>query len=417
MLRRLSLALAMILILTSAATAAESPFSVKTALSNSPRQKSCVTSVQAGEVLEFTAAYLELRMDLEPGSLTGITVTSLPEAKLGGFYLDGVDVEVYDFLERSEVDRLCFAAAEVTGTVTLGLLPQAKNTVATNVNIMVLPMANHAPGLEGVLIQTGRNIPASGYLQATDPDGDQVTIKLVQRPEKGEVSFLGSSFTYEPYHNKTGSDSFTVRAVDSKGAYSPEVTVSVSIDKQNRSFYYTDMVIHPSQYAALMLHDAEIYTGKQIGGSYFFQPDNRMSRGEFLMTLIHAAGLADTMTPTVNTGLPNDQEIPTYLKRYVKQAVGAGILSPSHAFYWSEIPTRAEAVVLTARAANIDDVKSYTLTMQDAARIPDWAASAYRDLGAYQMLDLYDGYASPDGALTNAYCADLTWQLYKHIHH
>lgn len=414
MLKKICLVLALTLVLATAATAAESPFSVRTALSNSPRQTSCTVAVGAGEVLDLTAADLELRMNLEPGSLLGLTVTALPLPRMGGFYLDGVDVELYDFLERSEIDRLCFAAAELTGTVTLGFLPQAKGGVATNLNIMVLAQPNHPPSLEGASVQTGRNISVSGYLYGSDPDGDPISIRLIQPPQKGEVVFWGQSFTYEPYHNKTGADSFVVRGVDSKGAYSPEVTVSVTIDKQKRSFYYTDMVVHPSQYAALMLHEAGVYTGKQVGSSYFFQPDARMSRGEFLMLLITSAGLADTMTPTVNTGLPNDQELPTYLKRYVRQAVEAKILSPDAPFYWKDIPTRAEAVVLTDRAAGISDVKSYDLTMADAAEIPDWARSAYRDLAAYKMLDLYDGFAYPDGSLTNAYAADLAWQLCKH---
>jgi hypothetical protein len=31
------------------------------------------------------------------------------------------------------------------------------------------------------------------------------------------------------------------------------------------------------------------------------------------------------------------------------------------------------------------------------------------------MLDLHDGNAHPQNALTNAYAADLAWQLYKHM--
>jgi hypothetical protein len=71
---------------------------------------------------------------------------------------------------------------------------------------------------------------------------------------------------------------------------------------------------------------------------------------------------------------------------------------------------------MTDRAAKIDDVKEYPLAMGDRDAIPDWAKPAYIDLAAYKMLDLHDGNAYPADAVTNAYAADLIWQLYKHCH-
>jgi hypothetical protein len=162
-----------------------------------------------------------------------------------------------------------------------------------------------------------------------------------------------------------------------------------------------------------MLHDQGVYTGVKIGSSFFFEPQSHMNRAEFLMLLITAAGYADTMTPTVNTGLPNDSEIPPHLKRYIKMGIDEGMLSPQSPFNWQEIPIRAEAVVLAAKAAKISDVKEYSLTMPDRDELPAWARDSYRDLAAYRMLDLHDGYAHPSSALDNAYAADLAWQVYK----
>lgn len=411
--------LSAVIILTGSAhrlEAALDPFAIQSVLGSPPEQNSAVASVEAGGLLEFSAADLERRLGLSAGALKGVTVTSLPARETGGLFVDGVEVEAYDFLERDELDRLCFAAADLNETAAIGLLPQAKGGAATTLSIQILPQANRPPTVEGPPLETGRNIPAYGYLNAWDPDGDSVTLRLVTAPKKGEVRFDGLGFVYQPWHNKTGSDSFTVCAVDSKGAYSADAVIGVTIGRQKRSFYYSDMVVHPSQYAALMLHEEGVYTGACIGSSYFFEPEAQMNRGEFLMLLITAAGYAEAMTPTVNTGLPEDEKIPSHYKRYVKKAIEEGILSPELAFGWNETPTRAECVVLTARAAKISDVKSYALTMSDAAALPQWAVASYQELAAYRMLDLYDGAAHPQRALTNAYAADLLWQLYKHTH-
>lgn len=396
--------------------ALENPFATRSVLSRSLEQKNALVSVEAGQLLEFSAADLERRLELEKGSLQGVTVTGLPDSQFGGLFVDGVEVADYEFLERSQLNKLCFAAATTVGTATVSLLPQGKGAGTATLNIQVLAQANRPPVLESLSLETGKNVSAYSYLTAWDPDGDPVRLQLISSPKKGEVTLSGMNLVYQPWQNKTGSDSFLLCAVDSKGAYSPESTVSVSIQKDKRSFFYVDMPLHPSQYAALMLHDVGVYTGEQIGGSYFFQPDLQRNRADFLVWLLTAAGMDVSLTPTVNTGLPDDENIPLHYKRYVKKAVEEGLISSSREFAWQEIPTRAECVVLTARAAKIGDVKTYPLTMADADALPDWSVKSYRDLSAYRMLDLYDGYAHPKAPLTNAYAADLCWQLYKHTH-
>ncbi len=396
--------------------ALENPFAIRSVLGRSPEQKSVLVSVEAGRLLEFSAADLERRLELERGSLQGVTVTGLPDSQFGGLFIDGVEVADYEFLERSQLNKLCFAATTTVGTATINLLPKGKEESTATLNIQVLAQANRPPVLESLSLETGKNVSAYSYLTAWDPDGDPVRLQLITSPQKGEVIISGMTLVYQPWQNKTGADSFVLCAVVSKGAYSPEIAVSVSIHKDKRSFYYADMTLHPSQYAALMLHDVGVYTGEQTGGSYFFQPDLQRNRADFLVWILTAAGMADSMTPTVNTGLPGDEKIPLYYKQYVKKAMEEGLISASRAFAWQEIPTRAECVVLTARAAKIGDVKTYPLTMADANALPDWSIKSYRDLSAYRMLDLYDGYAHPAAPLTNAYAADLCWQLYKHAH-
>jgi len=391
-------------------------FAIKSVLGTPDPLVDCVISVTAGEVLEFSAADLERRLQLEGGGLNGITITGLPSLSQGALYLDGVEVELYDYLNREELDRLCFVHVENVPGANVVFLPQSRDPVATNLAIQVLASENEPPVIEDTALETMKNIAKYGTVSAYDPEGGGVSLQLINKPQKGTVTFDGLSFLYQPYQDTAGSDQFTVCAVDSASAYSREAVVTVHIAKTSSTIFYKDMSGNPSTYAAVMLHENNVMTGEKTGSAYFFGPDEMTTRGDFLVMLIAAAGLEDKMQPTVNTGLPNDSQLPNWIKPYLRVAIDADIVSSEYAFNFDEIPTRAEAVVLTDRAAGISDVKDYGLALPDLDSIPEWALPSYKDLAAYKMLDLYSGYAHPNGALTNSYAADLVWQLYKHCH-
>ena len=129
--------------------------------------------------------------------------------------------------------------------------------------------------------------------------------------------------------------------------------------------------------------------------------------------LLGVTGREKNLPACVNTGLANDGEIAPYLKPYVKKAVEEGIITES-SFAADEVITRAEAVVLTNRAAAIKKVSGYNLNYDDTGDIPEWALQSYIDLCAYRMIDLPDNLARPNAALTRDFSADLLWQLKKY---
>jgi len=388
-------------------------FGIQSVLGTPDPPAACIISAVKGEVLEFTAADLERRLGLADGSLGGITITAVPPSVQGGLFLDGVEVQPYDFLERQELNRLCFVPGDAAVSASLTFLPQSKDAAPTTMAIRILAGSNLPPTLEDAAIQTLPNTVVRGTMAASDPENGPLTLQLVQRPQKGSVTFDGLSFRYEPYQGKTGADSFSVCAIDSACAYSREAIVNVLIEGDSSGFSYVDMAANPSAYAAQKLHAAGIFIGETVGGASFFHPGRTVSRGDFLVRLLAASGNND-LAPTINTGLPNDQDFPAWLKPYIAAALRADILPAGQVFAYTEIPTRGEAVVMVDRAAAITDVKDYALTMPDLSEIPGWALPSYKDLAAYRMLDLHDGYARPSDALTNSYAADLIWQLYKH---
>ena len=84
------------------------------------------------------------------------------------------------------------------------------------VTVKVTPI-NHPPTISAVLLQTAAGSPVSTTLEATDADGDPVTISAVSTPERGAVTYSGMTVTYTP-KTRSGTETFLVTVSDDRGA-------------------------------------------------------------------------------------------------------------------------------------------------------------------------------------------------------
>ena len=58
--------------------------------------------------------------------------------------------------------------------------------------------------------ETLSEVPVYGYLSAYHPNGDVLRTILVEKPQKGTVTFDGQSFCYQPFPESEGADRFAV---------------------------------------------------------------------------------------------------------------------------------------------------------------------------------------------------------------
>ncbi|NMB30130.1 MAG: hypothetical protein GX988_01610 [Clostridiales bacterium] len=366
-----------------------------------------------GNEFEFSCDNIESRLGVPRGTLLGMTITSLPESSKAKFSIGDDILNEFDTLTRDDINSLKLSTVKDVEKIEIGFIPDCTQSIATIATISILDTYNNPPKVESGTYNTNRNIPVMGKITAYDPDGDMVRIKVISKPEKGTITFNGLSFEYKPYAKSVGKDRFTFICEDKYGNISNESFVDVMIEDIKSSISYADMNGNPSHYAAIKLSQKSILTGRRIGGQYFLEPNVEVSRGEFLLMLISAAMLEKELPPCVNTGLQNDSEIPLYLKPYVKLGIDKGIIKENK-FNFKEIPTRAEAVVMVSRTAGMPNVTKHNPNISDIVQIPEWALSSYMNLSAYKMLDLHDGKAHPNNALTRAGAVDLIWQLWKY---
>ena len=88
-----------------------------------------------------------------------------------------------------------------------------------------------APAATSTAVQTSEDIPVSGALIASDPDGDPLVFSIVNQSTLGTASITDATtgiFTYNPNANSTGTDNFSFKVNDGS-ADSNIATVTVTI--------------------------------------------------------------------------------------------------------------------------------------------------------------------------------------------
>lgn len=222
---------------------------------------------------------------------------------------------------------------------------------------------NTAPIAQNASLSTYENIPIEGRLSAYDPQGDMLTYRILKNPARGSITMEEGSnvFTYSPYENKTGKDSFTFVAEDSAGNISASATISIVIEKNKTGVFYVDMTDSSAHKAAIELAAADVLVGERIGDQYFFHPDDTLSREEFLSLAMETLNVS-TFEDVSATGFYDDEAIATWAKPYVASAVYEEILEGSEdeigikTFNPKDDITGEEATVMLNRLLSLSNV-------------------------------------------------------------
>ena len=251
--------------------------------------------------------------------------------------------------------------------------------------------SNLAPIAENLQLTTYREVSVGGSFQAVDPEGDLLTFRLCSEPAKGKVEVDGGSFVYTPYGGKRGRDSFTYAAYDARGNVSAPATVSIRIEKQSSQISYADMEGDACSYAAHRLAETGVFAGSQLGGTYCFQPDAQVTRGEFLTMCAALTGM-QPLEGVTKTGFFDDADIGQWLKPYVSAALMCGVVQGSAGEDGRILFSPGEAISLAESAVmlnNFLELSDMTMTDQ-AGDVPFWAAQAVANLNACDICSYAD---------------------------
>lgn len=362
-------------------------------------------TVSAAEV-DCDAVYCFTGADFSEEELAGVCITGLPESSTGTVLLDTRVIRPGDILAADQLSRLTFSPlrTEADQTASVSYLPIFSDSVGAEVTmtISIRGKEDKAPVAEDSAGETYKNLALEGKLKVQEPEGQEMTFTVTRQPKRGTVILnADGSFTYTPKKNKVGVDSFVYTATDPSGNVSREATVTITILKPTDAAQYTDTVGQSCRFAAEWMKHTGIFVGETVSGNACFNPQEEVTRGEFVSMLVKSLDIPvdDTYTVTHYT-----DEIPQWLQPYLAAAVRSGMVSglpEGEVFGADTVITEAEAAVMLQNALDLSTVDAEVMAEED---VPDWAANAVHALNS-------NGFALDAGAnLTRGATAEMLYQ-------
>lgn len=267
---------------------------------------------------------------------------------------------------------------------------------------------NLSPIATNLEFSTYKNVAIQEKLSAFDPDGDLLHFRIIKNPARGSVNLAADkspSFTYTPYENKIGKDTFTYVAEDAYGNSSTPATVKIKIQKPKTKVTYADMNGNPAHKAAIRLAELDVLVGQRLGDTYCFHPEETVTREEFLSMAMNALH-SEPLTDAVTTGFADNDAIAVWAKPYVASALRSGMVTGSsneqgQAVFQPNRPmTRGEATVLVNRLLQLSNVSIEKAVLDDGT--PAWASQSVVNLETVGILPSGTELSAP---LTKSDCA------------
>ena len=292
--------------------------------------------------------------------VVGICITDLPDASAGTVMLGARVVRPGDILTADQLANMTFSPlwTEEEQSAVVTYLPIYEDHVAGEaaMTIAIHAKQDQAPVAEDSALETYKNLPNDGQLQASDPEGKPLTFTVTRQPKRGSVEVRNDgSFTYTPRKNKVGVDSFTYTAADPAGKVSREATVTIQIIKPTDATQYTDTAGSDCRFTAEWMKNTGIFAGEQVGSDRCFSPERTVSRGEFLAMTMRALEIPVDESVSY-TGFADD--CADWLKPYLAAAMRSGIVqgypAEDGAVFLPDQPiTGAEAAMILQNALDL----------------------------------------------------------------
>lgn len=373
-------------------------------------------SAPVGNEIVFSADAFARALNLS--RIDYVTVCSLPDPTAGELLLGSTRVAAGQTISGANLSYMTFCAAADDLTCASFTFTANGGAVPMRCQMYLLDEVNYTPTVSvasslSLNVSTHKGVTAYGSLSAHDPDGDNMTFEIVSYPQNGTLEMTDhstGSYLYTPAEGYTGNDCFTYVARDTYGNYSAAATVNLKVTLVGTSVTYADMVGSAAYNAALTMTETGVMSGTQVGNQYYFYPENSVSRAEFLVMAMNAAGITD-VPACEKTVFADDADIPASMKGYVAAAyemkyISGSLMDGKLCFLPNEEITRAQAAVMLSNIVGLCDVP-VTPTFADGSEIPVWASEAIYSLNAAGIMHSLSGYISPTAKITRAQTAQM----------
>ncbi|MBR5123526.1 MAG: S-layer homology domain-containing protein [Clostridia bacterium] len=365
-----------------------------------------------GNEISFTAEDICRAMNLS--ELDYVTIRSLPAPGEGTLFVGSVGASEGQVISAGSLSLLSFAAADDTKpSEAVMTLSVNGSDYAMTCRLCLLDRLNYTPTVAlaptiSLQIETYRDLPAAGTVSAYDPEGDEITYEIVRYASHGRVTLTDrhtGAYVYTPDRGYTGQDSFDYVVRDRYGNYSTSATVSITVTAPPTSVAYADIDGEENAATILKVSDRGLMNGTRVGGETYFKPAEAISRVEFLVTALQAAGItAEQVADLGDPSFADVADIPVSMRPFVSYAVQKNYVSGKAGesglcFKPNDPITRAEASVILSNIIGYA-VEDTVTAFADELALPAWSLEALTSLRALGILLCPDDNAHADKTMT-----------------
>ena len=374
---------------------------------------------------DVTFAVSDFAQALGTADIEAITIVSLPDERDGVLKLSNMRVSAGQTVRKEYLHLLTFVPVDSEvreASFGFSCGDYAGGSVFS-CEIRITDKDNYAPTVEGASGQTSlltqRGVAVYGTLVGTDKENDELTYIVTSYPTNGTLTLIdekGGKFSYTPNEGYCGKDSFRYVIRDYYGNYSYEDTVKIEVAEKKIELDYADIVGHSAYNAALNAAANSWMLGTLSGDGMYFAPEGTVSRGDFVVMAMKAAGISAQKNLT-DTCFDDNEKIPVSVRSYVATAQQKGYVIGSFEgdglYFHAERPvTRAEAAVIVNRILALGAPTS-TPTFSDADTVPVWASDAIASLFEAGILDAKETGIAATSPLSRADAAVMLDEIAK----
>lgn len=371
-----------------------------------------------GNELSFTAE--DIRRSMNLSELNYITIRDLPSPGEGTLFVGSVGAAEGQVISAGSLSLLSFAAArESAPSESTMEISVNGSDYAVTCRLCMLDRLNYTPTVAlapavTLNVETYKGIPTAGTVSAYDPEGDEITYEITRYASHGRVSLTDrhtGAYVYTPDPGFTGQDSFDYVVRDRYGNYSTSATVSVLVSPRPTAVTYADIDGEGNAASILTVSEWGLMNGTRVGSETYFKPAAAVSRLEFLVTAMEAAGItAETVATAMPPAFADAESIPAAMRPYVGYALQKGYINGKTVdgkpcFKPDETITRAEAAVVLSNIIGYA-VEDTVTAFADEDTLPVWSGEALTSLRALGILQCPDGSAHAGETMTRGDTAE-----------
>ena len=352
--------------------------------------------------------------------LDSVVITALPPSSDGTLYFGSAPVIANQLIGAAALSSLRFVPSAACGSSSFRFKAAGeysiecalKFTDTVNTAPTAAPTAAEAAAFPDS-VWTQQDITVYGTLNGSDPDGDAVIFEVTKAPQHGILEVISPSvgdYRYTPFDGYVGKDTFCYTVRDEWGNYAEDAVVSVEVARAAADLVFADMDGHWAYNAALVMAAEDAMQVESVDGQLYFRPDERISREDFLVTVMKALGAGD-IEPTATVFADNAAITPD-ATGYIDRAYRLGVIRGSYengmlCFKPGDSITRAEAAVILNAILGAETPDAVPV-FADSSAVPAWAqGSLYALTASGYFKGTGAGQLSPNEVLDRAQTAEI----------